>query len=280
MTIIEFLRDMVNMEGLNSLSDGNRINGYLADYFPDSTKERAAIRVANSLGYGRKIYNLAAETDRKLQSIKIEQLRKQLCDEVWLNPEAADYVIRVYASAASISMDRIRNSSESERNKTDIKADSAELEKLKNRISVLEKENLELRDRLQYIQAEYNNILSQYQKNTKKYSDDFEKEPDFEDESRAFVWYSHAAEKGNMEAAYKLCLMYGKIGRYEEATRYCIMAAQGGNAEAQLQYGIMLQKGIGVPANQQLALQWLRRSADLGNEEAKKRHTELLKTVL
>ena len=121
---------------------------------------------------------------------------------------------------------------------------------------------------------------SQYQKNTKKYSDDFEKEPDFEDESRAFVWYSHAAEKGNMEAAYKLCLMYGKIGRYEEATRYCIMAAQGGNAEAQLQYGIMLQKGIGVPANQQLALQWLRRSADLGNEEAKKRHTELLKTVL
>ena len=58
------------------------------------------------------------------------------------------------------------------------------------------------------------------------------------------------------------------------------MAAQGGNAEAQLQYGIMLQKGIGVPANQQLALQWLRRSADLGNEEAKKRHTELLKTVL
>lgn len=158
MTIIDFLRTLVEKEGVICLKDGNRINGYLADNFPGYVKERTAIRVANSLGYGGRIWRLAMEPDANVQKIKIQQIKQQLSEETWLNSEAIEYVLKVYTSAASIDYDYVQNVS----NESDVDVDALfkKIECLSSRNKFLENEVIKLKRQIEKLENE--DIYRQY----------------------------------------------------------------------------------------------------------------------
>ena len=48
-------------------------------------------------------------------------------------------------------------------------------------------------------------------------------------------------------------------GEYESAVRLMIPLAEGGNAEAQLRIGMILENGLGMPADPELAREWIER---------------------
>ena len=153
MTIIDFLRTLVEKEGAGCLQDGGRINGYLADYFPGYVRERTAIRVANSLGYGGRIWRLAMEPDANVQKIKIQQIKQQLSEETWLNPEAIEYVLRVYTSVASIDYDNTHNAYSG--SNVDVEALFKKIDSLSSRNQFLENEVTKLKAQIkESIQAQ------------------------------------------------------------------------------------------------------------------------------
>ena len=60
-----------------------------------------------------------------------------------------------------------------------------------------------------------------------------------------------------------------KRGDYETALAMFTKAANKGDASAQFNLGLMYAKGLGVDANQEDALRWIKKSADLGFAPAK-----------
>ena len=83
-------------------------------------------------------------------------------------------------------------------------------------------------------------------------------------------WYGLAAAQGNLDAQYRLGVMYesgvGVSTDLVHAGQWYRKAAEQGHAASALSLGQLYARGEGVKKSNRLALQWIRKSADLGNK--------------
>jgi len=110
-----------------------------------------------------------------------------------------------------------------------------------------------------------------------------------ENEQLAVTWYKKAAAQGSQEAQEALAILVDTAklqeeidtqsvlrqavnlheqGRYEEALVIFQKEAEQGNAHAQFALGGMYTLGQGLPKNEQLAAQWLKKAAGQGHAGA------------
>ncbi|MDO4170945.1 MAG: tetratricopeptide repeat protein [Lachnospiraceae bacterium] len=280
--IAEFLGEMVCTEGIDCLKDSIRMNGCLADFFPEAKKERNAIRAAMNIEFGIKFCRIAGEKDEMLKVIRLRQLKAQLLYEAWLSEEAANYIIITFAKAVSMPLKGLYEYQykESTVNNMNVLADKTKQILLDAGLEYVYEYAVELMKTSEERYHDYGTQLlelaaeREYAPAQTKLAQIYEKNKEL---PKAFAWYQRSAANDDAEAAFRLSEMYRISGDKKAAAIWCGKAAGNGHEKAQLQYGIILQYGIGVPSNQQLALQWYRRCGNQGNEEAKKRHKELLK---
>ncbi len=292
MTIIDFLRTLVEKEGAGCLQDGGRINGYLADYFPGYVRERTAIRVANSLGYGGRIWRLAMEPDANVQKIKIQQIKQQLSEETWLNPEAIEYILRVYTSAASIDYDNAHNTYSG--TNVDVEALLKKIDSLSSRNQFLENEVTKLKAQIKEIEAEA--IYRHYNNSENKEFDiididSFLSSPKARD--KEYLWKvgtrlfndsnSEKREKGLriienlsdrefVDAQLILADFYEKYHEEAKAFVWYERAAKNGNDEAAFKMYMM----CGAAGDYINAAKWCEQAAQRGNVDAQFHYGVLL----
>ena len=292
MTIIDFLRTLVEKEGAGCLQDGGRINGYLADYFPGYVRERTAIRVANSLGYGGRIWRLAMEPDANVQKIKIQQIKQQLSEETWLNPEAIEYVLRVYTSVASIDYDNTHNAYSG--SNVDVEALFKKIDSLSSRNQFLENEVTKLKAQIKEIEAEA--PYRQYSNSENKEFDIFDidsflSSPKARD--KEYLWKvgtrlfndsnSEKREKGLkiienlsdrefVDAQLILADFYEKCHEEVKAFVWYERAAKNGNVEAAFKMYMM----CGAAGDYVNAAKWCEQAAQRGNVDAQFHYGVLL----
>jgi hypothetical protein len=97
-----------------------------------------------------------------------------------------------------------------------------------------------------------------------------------------FLLFKYAAEHGDIKAARAMGTFYDPHTWAKdksplpapnplEAARWHKMAAEGGDAESQYRYGMLLKEGgTDDPNGPEMAVAWLRKAAEQGNEDAKK----------
>jgi Sel1 repeat-containing protein len=97
-----------------------------------------------------------------------------------------------------------------------------------------------------------------------------------------FLLFKYAAERGDAKAAHALGAFYDPHTWAKdksplpapnplEAARWHKMAAEAGDAESQYRYGMLLREGgTDEPNGPEMAVAWLRKSAEQGNSDAKK----------
>jgi hypothetical protein len=97
-----------------------------------------------------------------------------------------------------------------------------------------------------------------------------------------FLLFKYAAERGDAKAAHALGAFYDPHTWAKdksplpapnplEAARWHKMAAEAGDAESQYRYGMLLREGgTDEPNGPEMAVAWLRKSAEQGNADAKK----------
>ena len=214
--------------------------------------------------------------------MKLRQLKDQLLYEAWLSDEAADYVIATFSGALSIPPDH--NCAYVRKNVPDgaEAKDKAEQILFQAGPEYVYQYGMELQKTAPH--KHQNRIASllrwaadrEYAPAQRELAHLLEERNDMPE---AFAWYQRAADNQDMEAAFRLSHMYSASGDVKTAAYWCEKAAKAGHGKAQLSFGIMNQYGLGVPHNQQAALQWYRRSCDQGNEEAKTRHDDLIKEL-
>ncbi|MCH1429885.1 MAG: sel1 repeat family protein [Chlamydiales bacterium] len=89
------------------------------------------------------------------------------------------------------------------------------------------------------------------------------------DFKEAFKWFHRAAKKGNIEAQYKLGMMYfnakGTVRDYHLAFVWYRRAAQKGYAKAQNALGYMYEAGLGTRKDATQAAHWYEKAAAQGH---------------
>lgn len=88
-----------------------------------------------------------------------------------------------------------------------------------------------------------------------------------QDLSQALDWYRQAAEKGHVDAQYRIGYSYyrglgGAEQDYSLAHRWFLKAAEGGSQSAQRYLGEMYSRGLGVDKDEQQAQKWFARAAE------------------
>lgn len=292
MTIIDFLRTLVEEEGAVCLQDGSRINGYLADYFPGYVRERSAIRIANSLGYGGKIWRLAMEPDTNVRKLKIRQIRQQLLDETWLNPEAIEYVLKVYTSAASIDYDQVRNMNNQAN--TDVDVLIKKIENLSSRNMTLENEVVRLKKQIEKLKAEVVHQQSDKGANTEfdifdidsflgssrakdkdylwKVGMQLINDPDSERREKGLKIIENLSEREYVVAQVLLAELYEEEHEESKAYVWYERAAKNGNSDAAFKLYTM----CGTAGDYINAAKWCEQAAQNGNVDAQFHYGVLL----
>ena len=91
-------------------------------------------------------------------------------------------------------------------------------------------------------------------------------------EKIAAVWFRQAAELGEREAQFKLCIYrlkgWGVEKDEKQAFQWCSKAASQGLAPAQFNLGYMYKNGIGVKKDGSLAVKWYMDAAMEGDTKA------------
>jgi localization factor PodJL len=89
---------------------------------------------------------------------------------------------------------------------------------------------------------------------------------------RAKVWYSRAAEQGNVKAMLNLAvLLAGRSGAepdYTNAVRWFTEAAERGLGDSQFNLAVLYENGLGVTKDEAEAYKWLLLAAQSGDKEA------------
>jgi TPR repeat protein len=89
--------------------------------------------------------------------------------------------------------------------------------------------------------------------------------------SAASGWYKKAAEKGHLEAMYRLGLLYmlsGPMKDYSQAIYWLTLATERGHASSRFRLSVMYERGLGCEANHEISLKLCREAADQGSTEA------------
>ena len=87
---------------------------------------------------------------------------------------------------------------------------------------------------------------------------------------QAMKWYTQAAEQGHADAQCNLGVCYYQSEFYTEAAKWIRKAAEQGNARGEFLLGNLYAVGKGVPKNVNTTIQWWKKSAKQGYEEAQK----------
>ena len=86
------------------------------------------------------------------------------------------------------------------------------------------------------------------------------------------TWYGLAAAQGNVDAQYRLGVMYesavGVAADLSRAAAWYEKAAGQGNASAALNLGQLYARGEGVKKSNRRALEWIKKAAEAGNKNA------------
>lgn len=93
-----------------------------------------------------------------------------------------------------------------------------------------------------------------------------------EDRTITVQWYRDNAEKGDLDAQYKLGLLHltgkGALQDFGEAAKWLKLAAEQGHPQAQYQLGLIYRVGHGVQTDQAQAYKWLNLAAAAGVNQA------------
>lgn len=239
--IAEFLEKMVCTEGIECLRDSIRMNGCLADFFPEAKKERNAIRAAMNIGFGLKFCRIAGEKDEMLKVIGVRQLREQLLYEAWLSEEAADYIITTFAKAVSMPLEGLYEYpyKKSFANSMDALADKTKQILLDAGLEYVYEYAVALMKTSEVRYHDYGTQLlelaaeKEYAPAQTKLAQMHEKNKEL---PKAFVWYQRSAANDDAEAAFRLSEMYRISGNKEAAAIWCGKAAGNGHEEAKKRY--------------------------------------------
>lgn len=106
----ETLRKRVLQDGIDFLGQEGRVNGILADMFPDLKKERRWIRMAMESGTGRIFCQIASSNNENEKQNLYQQIKSQI-EEDGLAEAAIDYVLTVFCSAIDWEMESVRETS-------------------------------------------------------------------------------------------------------------------------------------------------------------------------
>lgn len=244
--IAEFLEEMVCTEGIECLRDSIRMDGCLADFFPEAKKERNAIRAAMHIGFGRKFCRIAGEKDEMLKVIRLRQLKEQLLYEAWLSEEAADYIMITFAKAVSMSLEGLYEYpyEKCSANSMDALADKTKQILLDAGLEYVYGYAVELMKTSEVRYHDYGTQLlelaaeKEYAPAQTKLAQIYEKNKEL---PKAFVWYQRSAANDDAEAAFRLSEMYRISGNKEAAAIWCGKAAENGHEEAKKRYKELLK---------------------------------------
>lgn len=93
--------------------------------------------------------------------------------------------------------------------------------------------------------------------------------------------YEESAENGNMDAQYKLGLLYltgnGALQDFAEAAKWLKLSAEQGYGPAQYELGMIYRSGYGLPAEPVQSYVWLNLAAAAGVSEAKMARDEVMR---
>lgn len=102
-----------------------------------------------------------------------------------------------------------------------------------------------------------------------------------DDHQFAVRLYEESAENGNMDAQYKLGLLYltgnGALQDFAEAAKWLKLSAEQGYGPAQYELGMIYRSGYGLPADQVQSYVWLNLAAAAGVSEAKRARDEVMR---
>lgn len=112
-------------------------------------------------------------------------------------------------------------------------------------------------------------------------SEDSLKIPD--DRSITVQWYRENAEKGDLDAQYKLGLLHltgkGALQDFGEAAKWLKLSAEQGHPQAQFQLGLIYRVGHGVPIDAGQAYKWLNLAAAAGVNQAVLVRNEIMRSL-
>jgi uncharacterized protein len=104
-----------------------------------------------------------------------------------------------------------------------------------------------------------------------------------EDRAITVEWYRENAEKGDLDAQYKLGLLHltgkGALQDFAEAAKWLKLAADQGHSLAQYHLGLIYRVGHGVPTDQAQAYKWLNLAAAAGVSQAVLVRNEVLRQL-
>lgn len=103
----ETLRKRVLQDGIDFLGQEGRVNGILADMFPDLKKERRWIRMAMESGTGRIFCQIASSNNENEKQNLYQKIKSQI-EEDGLADAAIDYVLAIFCSAIDWKMEIVR----------------------------------------------------------------------------------------------------------------------------------------------------------------------------
>ena len=106
----EELRKRVLQDGVIFLEQEGKLNGILADMFPELKKERRWIRMAMESGTGKMFSRITSCTNENEKQNLYQQIKSQI-EEDGLAEAAIDYVLTVFCSAIDWKMESVRETS-------------------------------------------------------------------------------------------------------------------------------------------------------------------------
>jgi TPR repeat protein len=104
-----------------------------------------------------------------------------------------------------------------------------------------------------------------------------------DDRAITVQWYRENAEKGDLDAQYKLGLLHltgkGALQDFGEAAKWLKLSAEQGHPQAQFQLGLIYRVGHGVPIDPGQAYKWLNLAAAAGVNQAVLVRNEVMRSL-
>lgn len=308
--IVDVLIEWGNKEGIDFFKNSMKINGLLADLFPNKGKERNAIKIALEKGIGSQIVQLYYEEDERIKLIRINQMKQVLLEDAWLSESAADFVMNTLITASDMVDNHTIKNEELKESENSIQDQIVELmekarkyeeaEKFDDAVSfykdasilgdieaayriaqIFSQDELRLSESIEWyiIAAErghnkaQNNLGYMYEHG----------EGVNKDLKKALYWYEKSAMSGNRNAQHNLAFFYykgaGTLVNYKKAFYWYSKAAKQGHPGAQNNLGIMYEYGYGVEKNIEEAIKWYGVASENGNEDGKFNFERCIKRV-
>lgn len=262
-SIEDILVEWGRKEGLDFFRNAVKINGILADMFPDMGRERNAIKVGLEKGIGAKIVQLHYEDDESIRKIQIDQLERILLEDAWLSENATEFVLKTFISASDIVGGKERRGYTYTRVEcSSVKNDNSGT----NDKTIGSEEGVE---KERQIKKEIRNEIHVNQEQIMLILDQGKLLEDAERLGEAISVYKEAVKLGDAEANYRIAEIFSRDEKnLNESIKWYTNAAKLGHSKAQNNLGYMYEHGEGVDKDFKMAIFWFQKAALSGNRNA------------